>query len=94
LKPKEPRLVYSAARIYAQAVAKAEADRRQPRRGELARDYQDRAVLLLRKTLDLLPARQRGTFWREKIMADNSLYPIHGSTGFLQLAADYRRAAR
>jgi tetratricopeptide (TPR) repeat protein len=94
LKPKVPRLVYSAARIYAQAVAKAEADRRRPRRGELARDYQDRAVLLLRKTLDLLPARQRGRFWREKIMADRSLYPIHGSTGFLQLATDYRRAAQ
>ena len=49
---------------------------------------------LLQRALDLLPAAKRGAFWKEKILSDTALYPIHGSTGFLRLVGEYRRASR
>jgi tetratricopeptide (TPR) repeat protein/predicted Ser/Thr protein kinase len=88
LGPKNPRVVYGAARILAQAVAAALADGR-PSQQALALQFQDQAVLRLRQTLTLLPASDRRTFWRDRIRADGDLSPIRQSTGFLHLAEEY-----
>jgi tetratricopeptide (TPR) repeat protein len=85
---KDSGLLYDAARICAQAVAKVQADTRQLNRQVLARDYQDRSVMLIRKSLELLPAEERKRFWRERVLQDAALFPIHGSTGFLGLATE------
>jgi eukaryotic-like serine/threonine-protein kinase len=92
--PKSPLLLYDTARIYAQAVGKLRADPRPPNRPALVRDYQDRAVGLIRESLGLLPAKERGPFWRDNVHPDGALSPIRDSTGFLQLAAEYLQWAK
>jgi tetratricopeptide (TPR) repeat protein len=92
--PRDSRLLHDAARIYAQAVAKALADARQSYRQVLARDYQDRAVLLIREALESLPAKERRPFWREKILSDRALDPIHNSTDFLRLLTEYSQPGK
>jgi serine/threonine protein kinase/tetratricopeptide (TPR) repeat protein len=92
--PKSSRLFYDAARIYAQAVSEVQADAIQLSRQVLARDYQDRAVLLIRESLELLPAKERGPFWRDRVLVDSALSPIHGSMGFLRLATQYSESAK
>jgi tetratricopeptide (TPR) repeat protein len=87
--PKSSRLLYDAARIYAQAVEKVQTDLRQSNRRAMASDYQERAVVLIRQALESLPPKERRLFWREPIQQDNALSPIRASTAFLSLASEY-----
>jgi tetratricopeptide (TPR) repeat protein len=82
------RLYYDAARIYAQAVGKAQADPRPLSRQGMAW-YQERAVVLIRQALESLPPKERERFWRDTIQLDNALSPIRGSTAFIRLASEY-----
>jgi tetratricopeptide (TPR) repeat protein len=92
--PKSSQLRYDAARIYAQAVAKVEADPRQSKPQTLAQLYQLRAVMLIRESLGLLPVEQRGPFWRDKIHGDDALSPLRESTSFLRLKREYSKWAK
>jgi tetratricopeptide (TPR) repeat protein len=92
--PKSSRLLYDAARIYAQAVDKVQADPRQSNRRAMAWAYQERAVVLIRQSLQLLPANERGPFWQKRILLDSALSPIRGSTAFLRLASEYSQWAK
>jgi tetratricopeptide (TPR) repeat protein len=87
--PQSARLLYDAARIYAQAVDKVQADPRQSNPRPIASTYQDRAVRLIRQSLELRPSNERRPFWRDTILLDRALSPIRGSTAFLSLASDY-----
>jgi tetratricopeptide (TPR) repeat protein len=87
--PKNSRLLYDAARIYAQAVGALQADAALLRRQAPMRAHQDQAIFLLRQSLELLPVKERGLFWRDRILLDRALDPIRGSTGYLQLAREY-----
>jgi hypothetical protein len=49
---------------------------------------------LLRKALDLCPARQRSSFWRDYVRADAAWQPIRRSTAFAELAAEFPAEAR
>jgi tetratricopeptide (TPR) repeat protein len=75
--PKDPHLWHGAARVYAQAVAQLKPEPGQDARQATIRlRYQERAVVLLRTALTLVPAGQRQAYWREHVMKDAALYPI------------------
>jgi tetratricopeptide (TPR) repeat protein len=88
-----PRLLYNAARIYAQAAGKIDALPKPI--SETSREqrlrYQERALELIRGALRQQPADQRSEFWREFVEKDPALVPIARSAAFLQLAAEYGR---
>jgi tetratricopeptide (TPR) repeat protein len=95
LGPQDPRLLWNAARIYAQAVGKLDADVVQWDRKavELRSQYERRAVQLLRGALDLKKTpSERAAFWRDCIGPDTvGLGPIRRGAAFAQLAAEYSR---
>jgi tetratricopeptide (TPR) repeat protein len=70
-----PRVLYTAARVYAHAslVAAAEVRKRGQETVVQVNRYQDRAVALLRRALKLMPEEQRAKLWREAIPADPAL---------------------
>jgi tetratricopeptide (TPR) repeat protein/tRNA A-37 threonylcarbamoyl transferase component Bud32 len=92
--PQSPRLLYDAARIYAQATDKVQTDPRQSNPQPMASTYQERAVMLIRQSLESRPAKERGPFWRDTILLDRALSPIRGSTAFLSLASQYSQWAK
>jgi tetratricopeptide (TPR) repeat protein/tRNA A-37 threonylcarbamoyl transferase component Bud32 len=73
--PPTQRLVYNAARIYAQAATLATSSAREKGRDAvlLAERYQDRAVALIQETLGRLPAEHRASFWRDQVQDDPAL---------------------
>ena len=96
LGPQSPRLLWNAARIYAQAAGKldAAAAKRDRLAVALRSQYEQRAVQLLRQALDKAAPKQ-AAFWRDYIGADKAaLSPIRSSPAFAQLAAEYSRPAR
>jgi tetratricopeptide (TPR) repeat protein len=91
LGPPTPRLLYNAARTFAQAGAAAAAD---PRLGsrlgpQTRAAYQDEALRLLRGALERLPAKERSDFWRRHVRKDGALRPIRRASQFSRLAAVY-----
>jgi Tfp pilus assembly protein PilF len=94
LEPASHRVLYKAGRVFAQAVARVEADTNEPQRKTLARDYQDRSVVLLRKALEVLPKEQRSPFWHEQVQNDTALVVIYRSTEFLRLKSEYGKTIR
>src|SRR5262249_14989105 len=72
LGPTNPRLVWSAARIYAELVGRIDKDRDRRRdRSVTARfDYQHEALQLLRQALQLTDNEKRASFWRGEIEGD------------------------
>jgi tetratricopeptide (TPR) repeat protein len=72
-KPKEVYLWHGAARIYAQAAAQMKLERGE---GRLRSRYQERALALIQKAVELEPASQRRAYWQEKVMKDPALNAI------------------
>jgi tetratricopeptide (TPR) repeat protein len=68
----DPGIRWNAARIYAQAAAKLEAERNH-QTSKIGAQYQGQAVHLLGEALDLTPAAERAAFWRKYIQADPDL---------------------
>ena len=70
-----PRMLYVAARIYAQAaeLAITKASRRTLGLPRISSQYTARAQGLLRRALEKLPAEQRAAFWRDVIQGDPTL---------------------
>src|SRR5262249_33567068 len=52
---------------------------------ELAEGYLRRAVELVRRTLEMLRAEDRPSFWRDKILTDPALTPIRDDLEFKRL---------
>jgi serine/threonine protein kinase/tetratricopeptide (TPR) repeat protein len=73
--PQSSRLLYNAARIYAQCGA----------------SYEARALELLRLALGLLPADQRAAFWSTYIRSDTALQALRHQPRFLRLEVEMAR---
>jgi serine/threonine protein kinase/tetratricopeptide (TPR) repeat protein len=83
--PRSSRLSYNAARVYAQAVLRAE-----KRSGSRGREGLSReGVALLDDALSQLPAKERAEFWHSRVLADPTLHPLRSHPGFQRLAARY-----
>jgi serine/threonine-protein kinase len=90
-RPRTPEMMHNIACIFAQAIARAEADLQAVDRQSLADSYHRRSLEAVRQTLALLPPEDRRAFWRNKILADVSLTPIRNDTDFKRLAEEYDR---
>jgi tetratricopeptide (TPR) repeat protein/predicted Ser/Thr protein kinase len=87
--PHDRRLVYNAARIYAQAVGRLDADTSGSLLvGEDRARYQERALALLGTALELTPSRERPAFWKDEVQRDAALNPLRGSPRWAALAGD------
>jgi tetratricopeptide (TPR) repeat protein len=92
LGPREPRLWHGAARVFAVAAAQQSDERgRNPRQALIRSRWQGRAVMLLDLALDLVPAGQRETYWRDNVLKDAALDSIRREPGFVGLARRYGR---
>jgi tetratricopeptide (TPR) repeat protein len=82
------RVLYGAARTYAQAalVATTEVNRRGLAALSLCSRYEDRALVLLRRAFERLPAAQRAAFWRDVIKTDPALRGLRRRSKFAALA--------
>jgi tetratricopeptide (TPR) repeat protein len=89
-KPIGPDMMHNLACVFAQAAAAVERDLGQPERARLATDYRNRAVSFVEKTLEMIPEPQRQAFWREHILPDSALTPIHGEAVFKQIKERFR----
>jgi tetratricopeptide (TPR) repeat protein/tRNA A-37 threonylcarbamoyl transferase component Bud32 len=89
--PRKPRLLVSAACVYALAVGWLEAQPAGSTSAGSVYVYQERAVELLRAALELVPAAQRKDFWSSTIEKEPDLVPLRRSTGLLDLAKTYAR---
>jgi serine/threonine protein kinase/Flp pilus assembly protein TadD len=96
LSPNSARLLYNAARTFAQAVGRMDSDaaRRNRRDLEIRDRYQARALQLIRQSLHLRPITQRLEFWRNIVRTDPALNPIRSSYEWALLEAAYSKAAR
>jgi serine/threonine protein kinase/Flp pilus assembly protein TadD len=90
----DPRTHYNAARIYAKAAVAAIADNPRKSQKRIAEDYQDRAQALIRLALELMPAADRGEFWRTVVEADPALTALRQRPKFSQLAGQFGRLAK
>jgi serine/threonine protein kinase/tetratricopeptide (TPR) repeat protein len=107
LAPTNARLTYDAACLWAQAAGQVKQEtapragpraRRAPqessaRARELRARYQRRALELLRKSLLLLPTKERSDFWTRTVRRDPSLRPIRLTAGFLALERTFAKEA-
>jgi tetratricopeptide (TPR) repeat protein len=86
--PKDPRLWHGASRVYAQAATQVKIEPgREESQARIREGYQERAVVLLRRALLLVPAGQRGAYWRENMKDDKALTPLHRFPPFVRLSA-------
>jgi tetratricopeptide (TPR) repeat protein len=84
----EPRTLYNAARVFAQAASGAAAAGPNDRAAERQQNL-ERAVELLRKAMAALPEAQRSDFWRHNVEHDAALNPVRATAGFRGLVAVY-----
>jgi tetratricopeptide (TPR) repeat protein/tRNA A-37 threonylcarbamoyl transferase component Bud32 len=87
----EPRLIYNAARVLAQAAQCARSDQTTRSRADLAlaRSYQDRALKLLAQSLQSTPPEQRLAFYRDVIQSDLALAKIRTLPDYSRLVSLY-----
>src|SRR5208337_5453714 len=86
-----PRMLYVAARIYAQAadLAITKASRRTLGLPRISTEYTARAQRLLRRALKKLPAEKRAAFWRDVIQGDPTLRVILRHADFDELGRSF-----
>ncbi|HJZ93231.1 MAG TPA: tetratricopeptide repeat protein [Gemmataceae bacterium] len=82
--PTTPEMMHNVACIFAQAAGRADAGPGS-NHSELAEGYLRRAVELVRRTLEMLRAEDRPSFWRDKILTDPALTPIRDDLEFKRL---------
>jgi tetratricopeptide (TPR) repeat protein len=83
-------LVFASACLLAQAAGQTTGLRALPA-GERLR-LQERAVVLLRRALELLPPGERAAFWDRKVHEEPALRPVRAHPAFTQLQRHYRSA--
>jgi len=88
--PESTRLVYNAARVYAQAAARVGRDRQltSSQVEELRETYENRAVDLIRKALDLQGDPDRRAEAWKSFVGDSALDPLRKHPGFLRLVKE------
>jgi tetratricopeptide (TPR) repeat protein len=79
-KPRTPEMMHNIACIFAQALARAEADRQ-----SLADSYRRRALEAVRQTLALVSPGERRSFWQDKVLTDAALAPIRNEAEFQRI---------
>jgi serine/threonine protein kinase/Flp pilus assembly protein TadD len=87
----DPEMTHNLACIFAQAVAKVDADPREADRKTLTVRYRTRAVAIIQAALELVPASERNAFWQTKILPDTALDPIRSFPDFQGLAKSVTR---
>jgi tetratricopeptide (TPR) repeat protein len=87
--PNTPEMMHNIACIFAQALARAQADRQEKDRQSLTESYKSRALQAVRRTLAMLRPEERTSFWRDKILPDVALMPIHNEKEFKRLQEKY-----
>jgi eukaryotic-like serine/threonine-protein kinase len=85
-RPGTPEMRHNLACIFAQAVARAEADREADDRQALVEEYRGRALEALHEALELVRPEERRAFWRDKVLPDAALAPIRNDPAFKRLA--------
>ncbi len=92
---RDPRLLYSAARVYCQAAACLESE---PTRSQgdwrAAGRYRAEAMALLARSMSRMPRAEGVTFWAQVVRTDTALEPIRKAKAFLELDAEYAATAR
>jgi tetratricopeptide (TPR) repeat protein len=84
-KPGGPEMMHNLACLFAQAPARAEADRGERAPGALADGYRRRAVDAVQQALEMVRPEERRSFWRDKVLPDPALAPIRNEAGFERL---------
>jgi tetratricopeptide (TPR) repeat protein len=92
LGPSSSRLLYNSARLFAQAAEQVDAPGNPAKARELRRQYQERAVQLLRQAVEAQPLAHRMAFWNKVALADSAWQPLRQTSGFTRLAAEYAQA--
>jgi serine/threonine protein kinase/Tfp pilus assembly protein PilF len=92
-KPVQPRDLYNLGRIYAQAAGKVDVDpmKRDPQAQEQRRQFETKALQLVRTACEKTAADQRAAFWKEYVRTDPAFQPLRRNPAFAQLAADFGR---
>ncbi len=87
----ESRMIYTAARILAQAARWESKESHACGRPDLvaARRFQDRALRLLEEALRQTPQAERAAFWRDVVATDPAFWTIHRLPDYARLAAEY-----
>src|SRR5262249_19002610 len=87
----EPRTLYNAARILAQAAELAAGEGGRRGRNDIAtgRPHQDRALQLLGQALQCTAPDQRAAFWRDVVQTDRALSSIRRLPGYARSASEY-----
>jgi eukaryotic-like serine/threonine-protein kinase len=85
-----PEMMHNVACIFAQAVARSEADLQGEDRQSLAEGYRSRALEAVHQTLAMLRPEERSSFWQDKILPDAALMPIRNDAEFKRLQDEYR----
>jgi tetratricopeptide (TPR) repeat protein/tRNA A-37 threonylcarbamoyl transferase component Bud32 len=80
--------------LFSRAIGQVEADAPAAERRAVVTQYRERALEVLRGTLDSLPAAERRAFWAGTMRPDPDLDPIRHSAGFAQLEAEYAAPAK
>jgi tetratricopeptide (TPR) repeat protein len=93
LGPETTQLLYTAARTFAQAIAKMDRDptRRNRQASEGRYACQARAFDLIRSALRGLPVTERSQFWRDVVQADHAIDPIRASSEWASLEVLYSK---
>jgi tetratricopeptide (TPR) repeat protein len=91
--PKNSRLFYDVARMYAQAVGVLDRDTTRRGRQDLQARYtwQGRAIDLIRKALHLLPVNERSQFWRDYVQRDSAFKAIRSCSEWAILDAEHSK---
>jgi tetratricopeptide (TPR) repeat protein len=89
LKPSTPEMMHNIACIFAQAAVRVETDLNDKARQALATGYRSRSLQAVHQTLKMLPPEGRLSFWRDKILTDAALTPIHNDADFKRLQEKY-----
>jgi tetratricopeptide (TPR) repeat protein/tRNA A-37 threonylcarbamoyl transferase component Bud32 len=93
LGPREPPLLYNAARVFARAARRWETDpaKQGPSGWDDRVRLEGRAVDLLRQAMEAMPAERQASFWRVQVERDAALGPLRHTSAYRQLAGTFAR---
>jgi tetratricopeptide (TPR) repeat protein len=93
--PKSPRLLFNAARAFAQAAGAVRAEPGSPLdRTRIQTVYREESLFCLAEALALIPKGERRAFWQTYVALDSALNPIRPFPGFVRLAEPYQKPVR
>jgi serine/threonine protein kinase/Tfp pilus assembly protein PilF len=94
--PRNRRMFWNAARVYAQVVGRMDADpaERNGRALETCRRYQDRAFQLIRQAVQHIAMEERASFWDRCVEKDAAFNSVRRSPEYVQLARECSLATR